>query len=56
MKILVYVPETYNIIVYDVKVKGNIISCPICGRWYANYYIGEHLRRIHNKYIIRMVD
>jgi len=51
-----YVPETKNFIIYKTIAKNNSISCPICGRWYANYYIRFHMMQIHSKYAVEIKE
>ncbi|MEM3414952.1 MAG: hypothetical protein QXS21_05495 [Thermoproteota archaeon] len=54
LKITVIEPTTKNTIVYEALSTSKTISCPICGRWYANYYLRTHLYSIHNKMILKV--
>jgi len=53
LKITVYVPETKEFMVYETFNKNRSICCPICGRWYSEYYFQTHFSKIHNKYIFK---
>jgi hypothetical protein len=56
LKILCYIPRKMQKIAYTTYNKNRSIQCPICGRWYAEYYIRQHLRQIHEIYVFKIEE